>query len=311
MSAPVFLAGAAYVLGDPRPIASLETPQNARVVSLLHEEGLRDFRRSSLSAGELAARALARSLDAWGGDPREIDLVIYCTERVGRLDRTPLDFTALCSANGISNTPVIALSLGNCANLIPGLRTARALLAAEGLRNVAVVTASICHSEADRVAYADLTALSDGAAACIVTAQPETAQFAILGIGHAGNPRLRRLNDGGDRAQMLVGVAAGVKRAFRMAVEDAGVEPGSVAAMLSTYTNRSAITFFASTCGITADRVYTETLADLGHSYAADPLIHLVDSAGWRQTNFADATFCLLAQSLATWGAAVMRPLTT
>lgn len=305
------MAGAAYVLGDPRPIATLKTAENAQIVSLLLEEGLRDFRRSALSAGELAAGALARSLGAWGGDPREIDLVIYCTERVGTLDRTPLDFSRLCSANGISNTPVMALSLGNCANLIPGLRTARALVAAEGLRNIAVVTSSICHSEADRVAYDDVTALSDGAAACIVTARPEAAQFAILGIGHAGNPRLRRLNEGGDRAQMLVGVAAGVKRAFRIAVEDAGVEPASVRAMLSTYTTRSAITFFASTCGIAADRVYTESLADLGHCYAADPLIHLVDSAGWRETNFAGARFCLLAQSIATWGAAVMEPLPT
>jgi 3-oxoacyl-[acyl-carrier-protein] synthase-3 len=303
----------AYEACERRPISELQTDQNRDAFARLLSLGLESYRRSPLAAGPLAARSLAKTISAWPGDPDAISAILYCSERLSEDDKRRIDFDALCNKNGIANKPVIGLALANCANFAPGIRVARALIRSEGLRNIAVVTTSNCRTEDERLAYGGLAVLSDAAASCIVSADERNAAFRICGIGHAANPRVRHFDLEAERPKMIMTIAAGVQRALRLALDDAGVDRGHLRYALSTLTHREAMHFFAQQCGIEADNVFTETLRDFSHCYAADIIISLLESRDWRHEpgRRGVTPFLILAMSLSTWSAIIVEPAST
>jgi len=304
MSRDVCLAGLAYELGDQRPVAELRGASDPVALDLLCANGIRHYRRSEQPAGRLAAASLVKSIALWGGDPRDIDLVLYCSESLGPVEKASIRFGALCRDYGLGDVPVVGVSLSGCANLIPGLRYARALLRAEGLRNVAVVTADTCLDESRRIADWDLAVLSDGAASCIVSTEPSAPGVRLLGVGHAANPRLRDLDRRGQRPRILLMIANGVRRALEAALQDAAVDLAAIGRLVSTNTRRDAMEFFARHVGLGAAAAFTGTLDGVSHCYSSDVLINILASAGAAP---GPGPFAALSLGPDSWGALVLQ----
>jgi 3-oxoacyl-[acyl-carrier-protein] synthase-3 len=305
--AAIHLAGLAFELGAAAPINGLSIPGQGVVLADLKSQGFRDYRRSEVSTGELAMRSLEKTLALWTGDINQIDLILYCSNSFSPDDKQCI--ADLCGRHSLAKAPVLTLGFSGCANLMPALTLARAMIRSEGLRNVAVVTADRAAQDKDRIAMMDFAILADGAASCIVSAEPRGDGFALLGLNVQNDNRLRRLDYAGQKSRALLMTVQGMRAAARHALAEASLEAGSLSHVIMANIRKDSQEFFAQQCGLRQEAVFQETLPTVSHCYAADPIINLVESAAWRaRDGHARDPILVMGLSPYKWGAFVAQP---
>jgi 3-oxoacyl-[acyl-carrier-protein] synthase-3 len=152
--------------------------------------------------------------------------------------------------------------------MLGSLRLAAALLLAEpGWQRVLCVTADRFPTGA--VYEQAYNLISDGAAACVVGREP--GPFRLVTVHQITNGGLGQASD-----DETVGSYFGyMHRAVTETLAKAGLEPGQVTWVVPQNTTRLAWQVLCQMLRIPADRVWSPSVADVGHVIAADNMINL------------------------------------
>jgi hypothetical protein len=265
-SGSVYLTRIAVTLGEQEPIET-GAKLTAAELELLRSEGLRSCRVSSEPAVSLAAAAARESLRSAAAP--NIDLVV-----VTSMEPRQLEGWSLLVAAGIPKVPITAVSGDACANLLPALRLARNAILAGDARRVLVVTADVM-PWADRYLVGGPTVLSDGAAACIVAAEPDGPSFEILGFGTTMNAG----HDEHDFPNANAQIIATSMRAAAGRLPATG-DPTPYSYVLTPNYGERTRQFLALAAGLKGAEGYAPVVAEVGHCFSADALINLQLLAG-------------------------------
>lgn len=248
---------------------------------------------------EMAVASLGATLQ--DDDPGEIAAVVWATTSFSERSWYTDDVSHALLGLGLGQTDVIGVTLGECGNLGPALRTCRALVGEAG-RPVLLVCADAVRAGASRVVAPNVAVLSDGAASCLV--RPGAGAVAVEAVAQTSNHRLRELDPQTAGMRTLRITAKGVALAAQRALDAAGRTPAEVTALLLPNYNRSAQALFAQQCGIELSRVRTPTLESQAHLFAGDLLTGLPLVAAELDH---DDVVLAIAAGTCTWAGVVCR----
>ncbi|KOV64046.1 3-oxoacyl-ACP synthase [Streptomyces sp. MMG1121] len=273
---PVRLYGPQYVLGEtevhhteianlPARAAEFRMPPSPELW------GWGTVRRAERSLESMAADSATATLRAAGADPSSVDAVVLCSTRIPGPSEVHGRFmqTFLAEA-GLGDIPFYGQNLNRCVNLLAAIDTASAFVAAGRHRRVLVVTTDMVADEADRmVSYA---LFSDAAASCLIAAEGDTdGGYEVVGCATAQN----RL--GLDHSNEI---SADLARAANdRLLAPVGMKLGDVAGLLHANIFKPVVVMKELQAGFTPAQLYTDNITRVGHCFAADPLINLVDRA--------------------------------
>jgi 3-oxoacyl-[acyl-carrier-protein] synthase-3 len=295
-----YLHSIGSALGEARPIAGIEPiADNPDLLDFLRLNGLRDYRHSDRDPPLLATEAMRESIERSGLDPRQIGAIVWSSTSFQQRSWYTDDVSRQLGELGLWTAVPIGVTLSECGNLSAALQVAAGLVAG-GHRHVLVVVADRCPGPDQRLVPPSLAVLSDGAASCIVSAEPRPG-FELLAVAQCANHRVRS-GQAGETMVVLRQNAEGMRRALTTALRQAAVEPGAVGAMITNNLAKIMLEMFAAQAGIPFARVYTEHLASHGHVYAADGLLNLAEC----EVEEGD-TVLLATNGTCNWGAMVLR----
>jgi 3-oxoacyl-[acyl-carrier-protein] synthase-3 len=280
-----YLRGVSYVLGEEEVgyagIARL--PELAAAFRLVPNPGLWGWgtvRVTRREVADLAADAARATLAAAGVD--RADALVLCSTRF------PAEHGAFVAAvltrAGLGDIPFYGQGLNQCVNLLAGLDIARSFVLGGRYRTVLVVTA-------DAVAGGDpmsqFALFSDGAAGCLVTAEPgrePTASYRILGCAAAQDAA--ELDGSGQISSDLA------REVNDRLLSPLGLKLGHVTALAHLNLFKPLLVMKERQAGFREDQLYLGNIGRIGHCFSADPLINLADR------DLVEGQYCLLAASV-------------
>ncbi len=279
----IYLHDPVYALGDTtfsveESVAASRTLSDAET---LREAGFASHHVCSEETGvqDLAARAasqLGECLDT-------VSTVVFSTclpmnGSVGSVDnyrasrdvKHLMDFPAsrLQAACGLQDTQVIGLNQQACTGMLGGIRLARALLQAESdVDDILCITAD--KFPGDAIYEQSYNLISDGAAAVVVSRLERG--FRVLGCHQITNGALVQASD--DEA---VGTYFNyTHRLVQESLAKIGAEMGDIDWIIAQNMNVKAWQILARLLNFDADRVFFESLPEVGHVISGDNVINL------------------------------------
>lgn len=291
MTIRAYLRGTRYVLGETEvgygDIPRL--PELAASYGLAMNAGLWGWgaiHSTKRSLPDLAAESCQQTLRATSQKP---DALIACATRVDESSDEHGTFqAALLTGAGLNDVAYYGQNLNRCLNLIAALDTAAAFVRAGRHRSVLVVTVD---AVADGAAGISQFALySDGAASCLVTAEPgdEDGCYEILDCAAAQDPRTM------DSASQISSDLARVVN--ERLLTEAGLKLADIAALLHLNLFKPLVVMKEMQAGFGTSQLYLDNIPRLAHCFAADPLINLSDRQGLGHIETGQR--CLMAASV-------------
>lgn len=275
-AAPVHLSAPRYVIGETEAdhTSVKDLPRKAREFGMPLQASLWGWgsvRRTDQSLETLAVRSGLATLDAAGTDPSSVDCLVLCSTRFPGGPRTHGKFVeTVMSGIGLDNAEFTGITLNRCTNLLVGLRTAQALVAAGHHRTVLVVTTDrICD---ESVRMENFALFSDGAAAALVSDTPWGPDaYEIVAGASAQDPRtLEWTNE----------ISSDLARAVNERILDAAdMKIGDIDGVLHLNLYKPVVVLKERQAGFTTDQLFLDNIPRIGHCFAADPLINLADRA--------------------------------
>jgi 3-oxoacyl-[acyl-carrier-protein] synthase III len=273
----VMLVGGQYALGeiesDHTTIPNLAQraqafgmPVNAKLW------GWGTFRRTERSLEELAIDSGTASLRAAGLDPSSIDAIIVCSTLIpGPSEDHGRFFETILTGVGLGDIAFYGQTLNRCTNLMAALDVAKAFVSSGRYRRILVITTDKVANEADRMASYAL--FSDGAASCIVTSDVGDDEDGYELIACATAQEASSLEWSKEISSDLSRqVNDHLLAPLDMKLDDvAGLMHSNIFKPLVVMKERQA--------GFSAEQIYIDNIVRLGHCFAADPVINLVDRA--------------------------------
>jgi 3-oxoacyl-[acyl-carrier-protein] synthase-3 len=276
----VVLRAPRYVLGetsmDHTEIKGFaEFVDERRMVTDARMWGWGAVHRTELDTATLAVRAGRQTLRAAGVEPGDVDAVVLCSTT----------FPAEVGAHGeliasvlhgleLNAVPVTGITLNRCATLLTGLQVAATMVAAGRHRTVLVITTDRVADESARMT--DFALFSDGAASCLVTQRTEGAPESYEWVADAYAQDPASLGRGNEISADLA------KAANQRLFAEAGIGIEAIDGLLHNNIYLPIVTMKEVQAGFDQSQLDTSNIARVGHCFAADPLINLVDrqSAG-------------------------------
>ncbi|MFF4140760.1 3-oxoacyl-ACP synthase [Streptomyces sp. NPDC001698] len=226
--------------------------------------------RTELDTATLAVRAGRQTLDAAGVAPDEIDALVLCsTTFPGEIGTHGNLIATVLRGLELSDVPVAGITLNRCATLLTGLQTATAMVAAGRHRTVLVITTDAVSDESARLA--DFALFSDGAAACLISQRVDGAPESYEWVADAYAQ---------DPDSMLWGteISADLARtANQRLCAQAGIHVDEIDGLLHNNIFLPIVLMKEVQAGFQPSQLNTSNIIRVGHCFAADPLINLVD----------------------------------
>ena len=172
---PIYLLGPAYVLGehevDHTAIENLgELARRFKLAPKADLWGWGTIRATSRELEDLAVQAGAATLKAAGIGTALVEALVLCSNRIpGPAEGHGQFVASVLTGIGLGDIPAYGANLNRCVNLLAGIDLARALVVSGRYQRVLVITTDKVAEGADRMSQFAL--FSDGAAACVVTAE--------------------------------------------------------------------------------------------------------------------------------------------
>lgn len=236
----------------------------------------------------LAVRSGRLTLRAAAVAPGEVDALVLCSS----------SFPAEVAEHGAVigsvlrglelNVPVTGVTLNRCANMLVGMQVAAAMVAGNRARTVLVITADRVRTESERIT--DFALLSDGAASCLITQQSDNATESFQWVADAYAQEATTLGQGNEISADLARVAN------QRLVAGAGIGIEAVDGLLHNNVYLPIVTMKEVQAGFEQSQLDTSNIARVGHCFAADPLINLVDR--WSAGTLRAGGLYLLASSV-------------
>jgi 3-oxoacyl-[acyl-carrier-protein] synthase III len=290
---PVFLHSPRYVLGEAEAgYASIENlPARAEEFRMVPDArlwGWGSVFRTERSLEAMAVDSGSATLRAAGVDPSSVDALVLCTTEVPLAAMSHGRFVgAVLTGIGLGDIPFYGQSLNRCVNLLAALDVASSFVASGRFDKILVITTDRVFDEAERMANYAL--FSDGAASCLVTAD-EAGPDGYQLVACAAAQRAGSLDASNEiSADLAREVTERLLAPLDMKVGDLdGLMHGNIFKPLVVMKEGQA--------GFTLEQIYTGNITRVGHCFAADPLINLVDRAGIGQVKA--GRYHLLASSV-------------
>jgi 3-oxoacyl-[acyl-carrier-protein] synthase III len=271
VSRPVFLQSIQHVLGDRNELGSLSAAIGGDVVAALRSDGMQYYRVSGHSRSELAFQALAQALEQSSIRAEAIDLLIVCSLAGLEDDAT---IAERCVALGLTNAQLLGLALADCTNLSAAMHLGATMIAAGEVNAVAIVSSDLARSPEERLTQLGAGILSDGAAAVILSAQ-SCEGWRHLATASVADQRLRAMHARMNYPRLLALSARRIRETVCGALTRARVDMDALECVVMTNLKASANAFVVRQSGAPVERLYTGSLADMAHVFAADPFINL------------------------------------
>jgi 3-oxoacyl-[acyl-carrier-protein] synthase-3 len=243
-------------------------------------------RRTERSLADLAVECGSATLAEAGVDPGSVDSVVLCSTGFPVGTGVHGAFVErILTGLGAPGADFAGVGLNRCTNLLAGIHIADAYVRAGRFRRVLVITTDRVTDEPTRM---DKFALfSDGAASCLVSADhPDGYELTAcasatradeLDWAHEINPEL-------------------AKQVNERLLAPLDLDVDAITALMHTNVYKPVIFLKEMQAGFTAAQLYLDNIPRIGHCFAADPLINLVDR---RDAGHLDAGgYVLLAASV-------------
>lgn len=272
-----YLSGPSYLLGeheeDHTSIPGLA--ERAAAFQLLPKPALwgwGSIRRTERPVTELMIETGRQTLERAGVQPGQLDGLVLCTTSITEpAEQHGQFFAEVLTGLGLGDVGCYGLSLNRCTNLLAGIDLATALVAGGRYRRVLVITADRVPDETERmVSYA---LFSDGAASCLIGSEPAGESFAVLGCANA--------QDAGSMAATAEISSELARTVNGRLLEPQGMKLDDICAVMHLNIFLPLVVVKERQADYTAEQIYTGNITRVGHCFAADPLINLLD----RQTH--------------------------
>ena len=172
----------------------------------------------------------------------------------------------------------------------------------EGLQRALVVCTGVAPTpEFSRVYDYGLAILSDAAAAFVVE-RDAPGDWELLAVEGVTTPGLARTHP----TELLAGQLGVVRQVTRAALTAAEIVPEACNRLVMNNLALQACQLFASRIGFEAERCWFENIGRIGHCFASDTLVNLVDAQAAHPLP-PGATCLMLSNSETSWGAVVLR----
>ncbi|OLF14036.1 3-oxoacyl-ACP synthase [Actinophytocola xinjiangensis] len=291
MDRPVVLTAPHYVLGETELDHTAITGFAERVAEFRMKPranlwGWGTVRRTERAIEDLAVESGAATLASAGLDPAAVEAVVLCSTGFPVGTGVHGAFVErVLTGLGTPDADFVGVGLNRCTNLLAGLHVADAYVRSGRHRRVLVVTTDRVTDETTRM---DKFALfSDGAASCLVTSEDPGDQELL---GCASATRAGELDWANEiNPELSVRVNERLLTPFGLAVTD-------LAGLLHTNVYKPVVYLKEMQAGFEATQLHLDNITRLGHCFAADPLINLVDRD--RAGQLRDGAHYLLAASV-------------
>lgn len=291
--ATVYLRGASYLLGE-REVHHTGIENLPELAGRLHLApnaalwGWGTIRTTGRDLADMAAVTGRATLTAAGVSAADVDALLLCSTRVPGPAEGHGQFVAdVLTGTGLGDIPCYGQSLNRCVNLLAGLDVARTFVASGRYRRVLVITTDKVAQGADRMSQFAL--FSDGAASCLVAADPGgSASYQLLGCATAQDTATLEWSNeiSSDLAREVTG----------RLLAPHGLKVGDLAVLAHANLFKPLVVMKERQAGFGAGQLYLDNIPRLGHCFAADPLINLVDTDAIGRLRPGD--FCQLAASV-------------
>lgn len=289
----VFLRGAAYVLGerdvDYTAIDNLgELVDRFRLVPDADLWGWGSIHTTGRDLEKLAVDTGRATLRAAGLDGSSIDALLLCSNRIpGHAEGHGRFVQNVLTGIGLGDIPCYGQNLNRCVNLLAGLDVARAFVVSGRHRWVLVITTDRVADGADRMSHFALH--SDGAASCVVTGDAGDQNcYELLGCATAQDTANLEWT-----SQISSDLAREVNHRL---LTPHGLKLGDVAGLMHANLFKPLVVMKERQAGFSAEQLYLGNISRIGHCFAADPLINLVDRVALG--HIGEGRHCLLASSV-------------
>ena len=289
----VFLRGPAYVLGenevDHSAIENLaELAGQFKLAPQPSLWGWGTIRTTKRDLADLAAETGVATLAAAGIDPASVNALVLCSNRIPGPAEGHGQFVAeVLTGTGLGNIPAYGVNLNRCVNQLAGIDVAQAFVASGRYRRVLVITTDKVAEGADRMSQFAL--FSDGAASCVVAADSGiSAAFELLGCATAQDTATLEWTN-----QISSDLARAVNEEL---LGQAGLKLADLAALLHANLYTPLVVMKERQAGFSAAPLYLDNIRRIGHCFAADPLINLVDRMALGHLE--PGGYCMLASSV-------------
>lgn len=267
----VYLNGPAYVLGeqesDYTSIADL--PELAKEFQMPPDPklwGWGGIRRTDRSLEELAADSGTATLRAAGVAPGDVDALMLCSVSVrGPSEGHGTFVENVLTAIGLGDIPFYGQTLNRCVNMLAAIDVARAFVASGRYRRILVISTDRAVDETERMS--NFALFSDGAASCLVSADPGGHEI----LACATAQETATLEWSNELSSDLA------REANRRLLDPLGMKLGDVAALMHANIFKPLVVMKERQAGFTPAQLHVDNIPRIGHCFAADPLINLVD----------------------------------
>jgi 3-oxoacyl-[acyl-carrier-protein] synthase-3 len=303
----VYISGISYVLGELESITEIEELQsNAMSMDNFLALGLESYAVSVSSPSEMAIEAGRKCLEETGVLPERIDMVIYATETFGSPSFSREDIRKFCAALNLRRAYPQGLFLSECANIQTGLRMASDSIISGRSRNVLLVTTDKCMDGDTRILPPNLSILSDGASACLITSEKPSSGFQVIDTFCWTDPELYFVDPSKNFKEYFQRTLAGVKSVGTTLLENNKLHPTDITGVIVNNYNTSIMYTLVTQIGFTLEQTCLNNLAAFGHAFASDNLINLKTHCA-NINSQKDDLFLLSASGPTTWGAALVK----
>lgn len=288
-----FLLGPSYVLGehetDHTEIDNLaELAGRFKLVPQPDLWGWGTIRTTGRELEDMAADTGLGSLRSASLPAESIDALVLCSNRIPGPAEGHGEFVAnVLSGVGLGDIPVYGANLNRCVNLLAGIDIARAFVTSGKYRRVLVITTDKAAAGADRMSQFAL--FSDGAASCVVAADAGVRDaYELLDCAAAQDTATLEWT-----SQISADLAKDVNDRL---LAEPGLKVGDLAALLHANLFTPLVVMKERQAGFSAEQLYTGNITRIGHCFAADPLINLVDRVALGHIKA--GAYCMLASSV-------------
>jgi 3-oxoacyl-[acyl-carrier-protein] synthase-3 len=288
-----FLLGPSYVLGE-READHTEIDNLTELAGrfkLAPQPGLWGWgtiRTTGRELEEMAAETGLASLRSAGLTAESIDAIVLCSNLIPGPAEGHGEFVGKVLAGiGLGDIPAYGANLNRCVNLLAGIDIARAFVVSGRYRQVLAITTDKVAEGADRMSQFAL--FSDGAASCVVAAEATGAAcFELLGCATAQDTATLEWTN-----QISADLAKDVNDRL---LAEPGLKVGDLAALLHANLFTPLVVMKERQAGFGAGQLYLGNITRIGHCFAADPLINLVDRVALGHVKA--GAYCMLASSV-------------
>lgn len=288
--AKVYLHGPAYVLGehesDHTSIPGLaEQAERFQMPPNADLWGWGGIRRTDRSLEELAADSGAATLRAAGVAPGDVDALMLCSVGIPGPSESHGRFVEnVLTGIGLGDIPFYGQTLNRCVNLLAAIDVATAFVASGRYRRVLVITTDRVTDESERMS--NFALFSDGAASCLVSA--DAGGHEILACATAQDAATLEWSN-----ELSSDLSRAVNRRL---LDPLGMKLGDVDALMHANIFKPLVVMKERQAGFTPAQLHIGNIARIGHCFAADPLINLVDRTALGHVR--DGRFSILASSV-------------